>query len=417
MSGLTIKDYRKIIRNNIAFIIFIGLILAIFTGGYRLLSGMKSVSSGESAVNNAGYEAELEAFNAEKDSLLAVEKRLEKNIGTAWKTAEENPIMLLDSGKCEYELLTINYVEPNISRNASVKQFISQMDEEQLFGDSNDILKTYKNDIVFVPYNNKDLMFESKGQTAVFIFDTDLTDSSIISENLKKALNNKGEIGGAKISSVDIAHMTGDSQTLYYRQREIRLNAYNMQDDLRKIKEQDRLLAAPTPAQSGPSKVDIIKSSIKAAIAGLILGIAAGIAVVLFTALNSGVILSKEQFDDLFDMDNLGVIASNNHDYSIEIANSESLSKDHRKVMILSAQENQKAYGFTEQLKKNTEVSDKFVYGSDIINNQDTLYHIIDTDGVILVIEKGKDSVTDIQKIMKRLGSFKKEILGYLMIE
>lgn len=418
MSFFSIKDVGIVVRKNIRIIIFFGVILAVLLGGYKYISGNRAIKAAEDANSYvSNYEEELKQYNNEKGNMAFVEKQMKNNIDAAYLFASENPIMKLDPSSCEYERVTINYEDPEASREESIESVIAQMEMKALFGEEDEIADRYRSDIICVPGIILNVYYESKGQTILYVFDTEHSDSSAIAKRLIERIKSIDTIDGAKVSSINSVHLTGACQVLYNRQREIRLNAYYMQDELRKIKELDRLLEAPSSASTVPSKASIIKASIEYGFAGVILGLLVGLILVLYTASNSGVLISKKQMDELFEIDNIGMVDKDHIDNDVVITSIQALSSGYKKVMLLDVGASDLAEAITELLcsEESIEKKDKYVYGHDITDNKETIERIASVEGIILGIGKGSSTVYEIQKSISRLKNLKKDIIGYIL--
>ena len=410
MMNITYREYALLIKKNLKLIIILAIVVGGLVGSYKYIKGMKSVNDSEiSGKEVSDYNEQLQIYEKEKVDIEEVLSDMETYIASAYSFANENPIMKLDSSNCSYTLLTIDFSDPQAYRDDTIRSIINNVDSKELFGSSDELLNKYKSDIAFVK--------GSSGEVTVYIYNVGSIDTEQTAQRLARIISSADSIKDSLISE-HISSMQGGCQFLYNRQREIRNNAFFLQYDLRQMKEQERMIEAPSIDSSTPSSEAVIKTSIKYAVAGALLGAIIGILLVLFKITQGGTIISCEQIDELFDLDYIGDLSRDERHLELLKANLRTVSKGKGSVMIID----KTGYRETETLIRDLNnmgegKGTEFVKGVDIAEDKGTIDRITNADSIVLVISKGVTRIDDIQRQLKRSSTLGTRVLGYILSE
>ncbi len=409
MTTISTKDALAVIKKNLKLIVICALAFGIIAGAYKGISELKASENLNSAGSApTGYNEKLEKYNLEKSDIAEVCAAMEEDIASAYRFANENPVMALDPSGCKYSVVVVDYIDSQANENNNVRGIISKAEGAQLFEDDIELLSKYRDDIMFVD------MSIVTGETAIYVYEVKGIDSHKLATRLSDLIY-KEESMASGISSIQITdNSNSPCQVLYNRQREIRNNAFYLQYDLRQIKEFDRMIEAPSATETAPGKATIIISVIRFGIIGVFLGAIVGILLVLFKATQGGRIISREQFEDLFALEYLGSLSGKDRDSEAALSNIEVLSDNNAKVLVVDKNNLATVNELVTNLN-NKRTSNKYNTGKDIIEDTDTVRRCADSDTIVFVVEKGSTSIESIQKQVRRAENLGKHILGYLI--
>ena len=420
MINTDFKTYYSVLMQNRKMLVVISLLCALLFGGYKLYTGLNSMSGSEESLK-ADYTEQMELYNTKKANVDNYINLIEKNISSGHQRIKENPILSLDPNNCEYESILITYEDPDITRDTFLRNTVSGMNPEFLFGNEGDTLDAYKTDIIYIPYPETGAVAES-GKTQIYCFPAGGLTAKEIADKFLKKIDPDGAntIAGAKVQLITRTSGKGFCYELKRRQDDILNYPLALEEDMRRVKEQGRLIAAPTAATSTVSKRSVLISTLKYAIGGFLIGLIGAIALVLYKISTSGIILSKKQIEQTLDLDCIGSVAVSDissGDADLILKNIEAVSLGLHDVMLLDESHTDSINKLKNLLNNSVEKEKTYECGKNILDDLNTIDASRDVDGIILCIDKGVSNITNVQQSIIRANSLNKKVLGYVFVE
>ena len=423
MINADFKTYYSILRQNRKILGVMSLAFAVLFGCYKLYDGLNSTNSSVENIAN-DYTEQIELYNNKKANIDNYIETIENNISYAYQYIKENPILALDPNNCEYEIITITYDDPNTTRDAFLKNTVAGMNPLTLFGTEGENLDPYKTDVIMIPdADDADSgVATESGKTQIYCFPVGELTAKEIADRFLHTIDPEGTntIAGATVQSILRTSSKGYCHVLRVRQENLLNYPITLEQEIRRVQEQGRLISKPTSTQATISKQSIMLSSFKYAFLGLLIGLACAIALVLYKVSTSGVILSKNQIDEIIELDCLGSVdtADNSLDnMELITKNIEAVSQELQKVMILDDSHANTMKNLTDTLNKKTGRMISFEFGKNIIDDVNTIDALCDAEGIVLGVDKGVSTITKVQQTIIRANNLNKRLLGYIFVE
>ena len=399
--SLSIKDILLLARQNIKTIFVFVVVLAFLTGLYGFI---QSKPEDYSLAEKEYAEEQMDNYDKWQEKSGSIKKELEQELVEGYELLESHPFMQLDSSKIKKRRLVFtlrNDIE--VTRSDTFRAWIDKLNCKQLFGSDKEILKKYRQDYISV--------YGDMGEVSVSIIDVPYYDYTQVAKFLEKYIKSEAKKNGIAILSSTNNVIDGFNQEILDRQDILRNNVIRIQNELNSFKnfEMDQ------PVGAGSTTTRNIFKIIVFILAGLLIGLVLGILFVLFKVIRKGTIISSDQITEISGLEKLA--AGNVKDSSfIKVVSVviNAVTDNTKSVLILDEKKNE-VNELINHLKKIDER--EYVWSDMDGENIEVLNHIHDIEGIVTTVKLGETTFSEVQRAIRWSQKYKKNMLGYIVIE
>lgn len=394
--SLSIKDIFGILKRDWKRILLIAVICAALLGLLSVVrsSGGSSVTPEEIAENEASIEA-YEEWTEAKD--VAVED-LSKGLLSAYEYMQNDPYMQIDPYNCTYRQIVVSFGDggAEASRKRTVQGWV-----DEGFGEIRDGYPVYLIDVA-----------GDIGEVTVTLYESDAYDLESTAQQIEDYIMKAANDNNITIAAVSNVEWHGKSQVLFERQDQLRNNTLRIQNEI--------TYYSNSTALSEPSHISVPsrggKGMIKYILFGGFVGLILGIAYAVFCVIRKGILISPVQINEFFAVPELGAYASGNEEKAKLLGAAVSVNAAEKERLFLFNDADPAA---CEELKDdlNKRTGKEIVTGSGLSADAAEAEKLIDPEGVILPVRFGQTTFKDVQQTIKLSQRFRKDIVGYIVLE
>ena len=401
---VTISEILLLIRRNWKFIVITTIIFILLCGGFKLAT----INQGESGtLQNEDYARDAEVYELFQNA----QKNIPPSFKEEWKRVYwdrvDNPIFSIDPFNCEYEQIVIRFKDGNNNHDWTVSNWISQADNQELFGSEADSLSDFKSTIVTLGESTE------SGETAVQLLSVQNYDTDSAARYLEKHFRKCAEKDGITIDGISRVTAKGYNDSVREYQKRNRDDFSSIYSALENSGNIERHI--PNPGDLQEDKSSRIKGLIKYCLIGLILGIIAGSVLVFMRAARKREILSARQVEDTYKLELLSDCSSNsNTSLDVLNANLDIMAGEHSSIAVVTSDS---IKGMADIIERWSEISNRtFFLCTDIFDNPAMIESLKKTKGIVLGIKLGDSKLEQVQSVLLRAEKLGQHVLGFVLI-
>ncbi len=399
--SLNIKDVINVAKHNIKTLIIFIVLFVILIGGYGIKQSSVPTLTAE---EKKQAEASIDNYDKWQEKSESIKKELEQELVEGYKLLENHPFMRLDSSKTNRQRIVFTLRDDiEVTRADTFRAWVDKLNCKQLFGSDKEILKNYKQEYISI--------YGDTGQVVVSVIDVPYYDYTQVAKYLEKYIKSEAKKNGIDILFSTSNVINGFNQEILDRQDILRNNVIRIQNELNSFKsfEMDQ------PVGAGSTTTRNIFKIIVFILAGLLIGLVLGILFVLFKVIRKGTIISSDQITEISGLEKLA--AGNVKDSSfIKVVSVviNAVTDNTKSVLILDEKKNE-VNELINHLKKIDER--EYIYSEIDGENIEVLNQIHDVEGVVTTVKLGETTFSEVQRAIRWSQKYKKNMLGYIVIE
>lgn len=400
--SIGIGEVIKITKQNIKIVIVLALIFALLFGAYGVKKTMQGSLSDE---EKKALEIKQNNYQNWEQKRSLVQEELQDKLVKLYDVAENAPIMKVDGTNVDIITLTYSFENKQVNyRSEAFKTWVDKLSCKELFGNENELLKKYKRDYVYV-YGNT-------GEVVVTVLKSDEFDYNKTAKKLDSILKHKAAASGVKIINSEKARVQGFNQSIVDRQDVINNNVQRIQNELNTLKSS----SFENPGNPEESKGKSLIKLMIYIIAGLIAGAIIGIVIAVFKVIRKGTVLSTGQIDEFFSLQKIAEGKNSDNEYpKVVDAVLFAMDKEGGDIALAASGDSEEYIGFAE--KMDAVSKRKYVFANAAEEDVAALETIRGVSNVLIPVTLGKSTYRDIQTVIKWVQKYRKNLLGYLVLE
>lgn len=353
----------------------------------------KSAITQEAVEQNA---ADIEAYNNWTASMEDVSKNLQEELMLAYERLNDAPYMQLNPYDCTCHKIVIAFDQNNdVSRSGLVEAWMTDR-----YGNP------WTDDAVYLFSVDG-----SPGETEISIWDTSNYDLEAAGKDIENYVAQMAAESDLPVLAVAHTVSSGYSAKLFEIQDALRSNVTRLQNEL---------TAYTSNKLTPPAKISANRVSkrglIKYVLMGIIAGLFCGIAFTIYRIVRKGTLLSSNQVWEAFKLEEFGSYASGNVDgVALLGAAIDAAAGDAQRILLFNDADTDKCDELVSAL--NISAPREFKCGSGLTENAVCAEMLRNSDAAIISLRYGKTTLNDVQKSIRWAQRFKKDVLGYIVLE
>lgn len=396
---IRVSDIKKIMIENKKTILAFSVIFAMLLGSIGFIKASNiGMSNEEKAEKNKA------AKNYEKwfEGKTFTQSNVDNDTIKAYEIIISNPVMKLDFSNCKVIQIVFAFDE-DISRRLTVKSWINELSEKELFQKENQLLEKYRDEYIAVDGD--------KGEVLVTVLDSDQYDMNRVADLIVEQVNEKAKSNSIHISKESKNVVKGFNQTIFDRQDAVRNIVFRLQSEASALKSDSKAV------ETGTEGNGFYKYKIAAifGFAGIVIGIIFALLLLLFRITKNGVIICSDQIENFFEIEKISNISSEKKDgFVLTDVVVDALCDDENGVMIMTKE---KSELYENAVTIINDVSNRQYYYTLVENSIDFINEVKHIKYVIVPVTLRKTKYSDIQSVIKWSNRFNIKMLGYIIFE
>lgn len=398
---MNISDIIVLLKKNKRFVVIITLVFTIIFSCFGVVNILgKKVTQQEQMLSEERANVQSQINNNKDNNIFKTEKELLD----AYEKMKENPLMDIGTNNVKYKKMIISFDERSMTdKRYTVEGWIDEIPTKKLFGVNDPILEKYRNDFIFID--------GGAGEVKISIINYKKYDFERVSSIIEKKIRKNAEKYGLKIVAVSSKTKLGFNRNLFEYKDSIRNDINRINNELYSM--QNATLDQPHGVKA--STFSKIVKLLLCVLAGVFIGLIVGVFLLLFKIMRKGSILSERQINEYFKINELYAIDELNDDKLKILDAVVNAACKSESFLVAGNMTNENNFVFVEKLDQ---ISDKRYIHVAISNYElETYEHINDSDFVFTIVRIGETTVKDILALKRWADTFKKEIIGYVVIK
>ena len=393
--SLTVKDLLKIAKHSWKSVILVALIGALVGCGMSFLRGSNSSDISQDELTNNQHA--IESFDHWTESKQDALNIVSEDLISAYENLINSPLMELDANDCSYREISFALGEETPSSRTGIV-------ESWLADKYGDLLSPTPQYLIGV--------CGDYGEVRVTIWDYNGINLDDVAGEVESYLIEKFKESSITVLATSNVSRKGYNPLLFEKQDALRQDIARIQSEMSNYNSAG---VWNQPQAIGPA-TSAKKQYLKFLIAGGIMGLLIGCAFVIYRTMRRGILLSTDQIQELLELRELGVYRQNNDaDAKLLSATVGVLANENDSIMVFSDANPECIAELVNDL--NSVAQQEYLCGSGLREDAENAEEMLQTTAVILPLQLGKTTVSDIQKSVKWARRFKKDILGYILLD
>lgn len=396
--NLHFSDLKLIIKKNIKIILLFSIVFALLFGGFKMISSRTHVIE-----DDATREA-IENYNDWSKYKNRTSNLITDELISAFGQIATHPVMSIDANNCTVNTIVFSF-DPTqeVYRDSIVRNWINNMSTKSLFNKESDVLKKCRAELISVS--------GVIGEVTIRIIDVNEYDVDDVAKRIIKRVKESAEKAGIKISSYYDSKVTGFSQMVFDIQDALRNDVVKIINETNVLDNYSML----APSDNNESGLGGIVGVLLFAGIGFFIGFIISIIYALFRIVMKGIVISGDQVNKAFSIKKIGETRLNNHkDAALINAVIKTISDNSNHMMMVSTKENDT---FRQLASSLNDLNDNnYIFDTIEIDSVEKIDCLKSVDSIIIPITIGETTGKDIVSVVNWSNTFKKNILGYIII-
>ena len=391
------QDFFKVIKQSWKRVLLIALAFAVIGGALPLLSSSQAESVSDEEI--ASNQKEIQAYEDWEETRAAAEEMTTDELTKSYAYLERSPWMSLDPYDCTYHELVFAFAD---EKPAAWRETIRAWIVEK-YGDPDSADSDY---LMIVD--------GTIGEVVVFVFKAGDSELDSAANDIEDYIVRKANEADITIVSVSNVKRSGFNQRLFDKQNLIRSNVVQLQNELSSYRVNNIM---EEPARLAPQNEGVsVRRMVKYGILGLLLGACLAVLLSVYVTLRKGVLLSSVQVKEGFGLTELGTYDGENPEKTKLLSATLSVVIDKEaEILLFNDVAPEKCKALADDL--NLEGGNKFVCSSGLSEDAGNAEQLLHFNGVIIPVMLGETTFNEIQHFVQWAHRFKKDVLGYVVIE
>lgn len=392
--NLNLYDMITIIRNSWKRILAVAVVCAVLAcaAGAVKAMGIGQASSGGATEEQSG----VDVYDLWVSSKAEESEGLTDQVMQAYDTALNAPLMQIDPYNCVYRQLVFTLEDAYVIRKDTFESWVSEKFTDQTTGERKYILDVRGN----------------VGEVVITIWDSEGYDVDAAAEEVQAYVVQKAKENNISIIAMNNTREQGLSQIMFEKQDVIRNNILRLQNEKGYFDGSTVIGRSANSEPAGMSKRDLIKLAILGFAGGLVLGVL----LALYRVVRRGILLSAAQVRDFFGLTEIGVYEPGNGEQGKTLsAVVSALAEKCESILVFDDHDPEIISALAQTLNDS---SDKeFKCGKGLSEEATGVEGLLYADGSIIPVTLGKSTFKDVQRYIRWAQQFKKETVGFIVIE
>ena len=368
--------------------------------------------------------------------------RLEAEIDRLNTLKAESPIYKQDPAHCDIVRLTVYFDPESGNHSAMAYDWLQALSDSDLFGEAQKELAPYRNYLIRVDDAGSADGGDaggSNGELLIRLFEVDGFDTGRAKASIRNCIEKKAKEAGFDILGTSESRVTGYNEQVAQYQKDIDDQISSDQDRIESIyraattvmsepdiEPVDEDVAGGSTAEvsttdgdaDGAETVSVsLRDLVKYILLGFVLGLFVGSALAIFLTMRQGILVSRRQIEDIFNLEMLSDCSKENHPAALDILSANldvMVGDDGASVMLLGAENDEKLAALVKSWSEAGE--GRLVAGRDIFEDSVTIDALSGVSGILLAIRIGKSRMTEVQRVLLRAHKLDKKVQGFVLI-